>query len=116
MPCKDPRIQRLIDEAVETVIANINSETEKRNWNRNTLINLTDTSSGTASAWFTAHAVPSLKNLVRICDVFEISLSRLFAKNESELADAQKTELLSEFDRLSEEQRTALLNFIKHAM
>ena len=29
MPCKDPRIQRLIDEAVETVIANINSETEK---------------------------------------------------------------------------------------
>ena len=56
------------------------------------------------------------ENLVRICDVLEISLSRLFAKNESELADAQKTELLSEFDRLSEEQRTALLNFIKHAM
>ena len=116
MSKKDSRIQQLTDEAVNAVITNINAEIEKRNWNRNTLINLTETSSGTASAWFTSRAVPSLKNLVQICDVLEISLSRLFAKNNDEILNAQKSELLEEFERLSEKQREELLHFIKNAM
>lgn len=106
----------LTKDIVDVITKNINTELNKRHWARNEVSNLSDLSSGTMSDWFTFKKIPTLKSLAQICEVFDMSVSRLTAKDKSEALDAQKIELLEEFERLTEIQRERLLDFVKHAM
>ena len=66
------------------------------------------------SQWYTTEKSPSLKSIISICEVFDISLSEIFSLNRIEYATARENLLLDYWEDLSEENQDVVLNVAKH--
>ena len=76
---------------------------------------LAEKSGITISSWSRQNAVPSIQNLEKICNAFQITLSQFFLEDDSQaicLTESQKS-MFHAWNRLTVEQQTTLLQFMK---
>lgn len=96
------------------VLNKIQAEKQKRGWTEYTLAKNSELSQSTISSWYRKDLEPSLASLERICNGFGITLSQFFSSEEyiSGLSSEQ-INLLETWEKLSPEQRCALLALLK---
>ena len=95
------------------VLNKIQEERQKRGWTEYALAKNSELSQSTISSWYRKDLEPSLASLEKICRGLGITLSQFFSSEEytCNLSEDQ-TELLMNWERLSPEQRSALLALI----
>ena len=98
------------EKAAFDVLSKIQNERLKRGWSEYTLAKNSELSQSTISSWYRKELEPSLASLERICNGLGITLAQLFSSDEypSNLSPDQ-TDLLEAWERLSPEQRKALI-------
>ena len=87
----------------------------KHGWCEYQLAEKTGLTQSTISSWYRKNMVPSIPSLEKICTAFDITLSQFFATEDDlccELTEVQKI-LVEETAKLSKDQQTALLAFLK---
>ncbi len=95
------------------VLSKIQTERQKRGWTEYALAMNSDLSQSTISSWYRKDMEPSLASLEKICNGLGITLSQFFASDEyTKGLSPEQTELLERWERLSPEQRRALLNLL----
>ena len=95
------------------VLSRIQSEKQKRGWTEYTLAKNSELSQSTISSWYRKDLEPSLASLEKICNGLGITLSQFFSSDEYAVSLSQEqTELLKTWEKLSPEQRSALLALI----
>lgn len=96
------------------VLSKIQQERQKRGWTEYNLAKNSDLSQSTISSWYRKNLEPSLASIEKICQGFGITLSQFFSIEEytNDLSLQQK-ELLGSWERLSPEQRFALLSLLR---
>lgn len=92
------------------VLNKIQQERQKRGWTEYNLAKNSDLSQSTISSWYRKDLEPSLASIEKICNGFGITLSQFFSANEHvDVLSAEQKELIDSWERLSPEQRSALL-------
>lgn len=95
------------------VLSKIQIERQKRGWTEYALAKNSELSQSTISSWYRKDLEPSLASLEHICNGLGITLSQFFASEEYKSSLSQEqTVLLETWEKLSPEQRIALLNLI----
>lgn len=96
------------------VLKRIQKEKQKRGWTEYALAKNSELSQSTISTWYRKDLEPSLASLEKVCNGLGITLSQFFASDEyaSGLSQEQ-TELLNTWEKLSPDQRDALLRLIR---
>ena len=87
----------------------------ERKWSEYQLAEKSGITQSTISSWSRQNAVPSIQNLEKICNPFQIPLSKFFLRADSRpifLTDSQKS-MFHAWNRLTVEQQTTLLQFMK---
>ena len=86
---------------------------EDRGWTEYQLAERSGLPQSTISSWYRKNMVPTIPSLEKICMAFGITLSQLFAEEDSpvSLTDSQR-ELLKRWSRLSEEQQAVVFALI----
>lgn len=87
----------------------------ERKWSEYQLAEKSGITQSTISSWSRQNAVPSIQNLEKICNAFQITLSQFFLEDDSQvicLTESQKT-MFHAWNRLTVEQQTTLLQFMK---
>lgn len=97
------------------ILARIDELIKKRGWTtHNELANQAGFTATSMSDWYSGRKMPSLRSIISICAVFDISLSEFFSENKLERATARENELLDYWEDLSEESQDALLQIAKN--
>ena len=96
------------------VLNKIQYEKQKRDWTEYTLAKNSELSQSTISSWYRKDLEPSLASLEKVCKGLGITLSQFFTSDEytSGLSQEQ-SELLDMWEKLSPEQRAALLTLLR---
>lgn len=76
------------------------------------LTELSGLSETTIYSWYTKGAIPSITALNSVCKVLEITMAELFSTNDKEFLSSQEEQLLSDFQKLNENQRSLILKLI----
>lgn len=99
---------------MESILNKITALREARGWTEYQLAECSGLPQSTISSWYRKNMVPSVPSLSKICSAFGITLSQLFAEDETycDLTNEQK-ELLERWACFTKEQQTALLRFLK---
>ncbi|MCF0241604.1 MAG: helix-turn-helix transcriptional regulator [Treponema sp.] len=85
----------------------------ERNWSEYQLAEKSGLPQSTISSWYRKDMLPSISSLEKICEAFNITLAQFFTSNSTiELTEKQNA-LLSEFNRLSQNQQDGLLQFLQ---
>lgn len=87
---------------------------EARGWTEYRLAEESGLPQSTISSWYRKNMVPTLSSLEKICGAFGITLSQLFAEEETPvtLTESQKR-LLDAWTRLNEEQQNVIFALIE---
>lgn len=85
-----------------------------KNWTEYQLSENSGLTQSTISSWYRKNMYPTIPSLEKICNAFGITLSEFFSTEGTafELTEIQK-DILVEMNRLSDEQKQSLLQFIK---
>ena len=96
------------------VLSKIQEERQKRGWTEYALAKNSELSQSTISSWYRKDMEPSLSSLERICNGLGITLSQFFSSDEyiTNLS-LDQTVLLETWNKLSPEQRNALLKLLE---
>ena len=95
------------------VLSKIQKERQKRGWTEYALAKNSELSQSTISSWYRKDLEPSLASLERICNGLGITLSQFFSLDEYNRGlSHEQTALLNMWEKLSPEQRSALLNLL----
>lgn len=95
------------------VLNKIQSERQKRGWTEYTLAKNSELSQSTISSWYRKDLEPSLASLEKICNGLGITLSQFFSSEEyTNGLSNEQINLLESWEKLSPEQRSALLALI----
>lgn len=95
------------------VLNKIQSEKQKRGWTEYTLAKNSELSQSTISSWYRKDLEPSLASLEKICNGLGITLSQFFSSEEyTNGLSNEQINLLESWEKLSPEQRSALLALI----
>ena len=99
---------------MKDILAAITKYRTQRGWTEYQLAELSGLPQSTISSWYRKSMTPTIPSLQKICDAFGITMSQLFAGENTlvYLSDAQ-WELLEHWSRLSREQQAAVLALIK---
>lgn len=87
----------------------------ERKWSEYQLAEKSGITQSTISSWSRQNVVPSIQNLEKICNAFQITLSQFFLEDDSQaicLTESQKS-MFHAWNRLTVEQQTTLLQFMK---
>ena len=95
---------------MKDILSAITTYREERGWTEYQLAERSGLPQSTISSWYRKNMVPSLE---KICMAFGITLSQLFAEEDSPvtLTDSQR-KLLERWSRLSEEQQAVVFALI----
>lgn len=86
----------------------------QKGWSEYQLAEKSGLTQSTISSWYRKNMVPSIPSLDKICNAVGITLSQFFStENEDFSLTALEKELLTEANRLTEQQQTALIHFFK---
>lgn len=83
-----------------------------KGWTAYELSNQTGISTNAIYDWFKIGAVPTLQNIIKICEAMEISLEQFFCGGDYKYTD-EENEILKEWVGLSELERSTLMNLIE---
>ena len=77
---------------MKDILAKITAYRNERNWTEYQLADKSGLPQSTISSWYRKNIVPTVPSLEKICSAFGITLSQLFADNQSpvSLTDAQQ--------------------------
>lgn len=86
---------------------------EARGWTEYQLAERSGLPQSTISSWYRKNIVPSVPSLEKICTAFGITLSQLFAENNSPVSLTKpQAELLQSWTKLNDKQQAAILQLI----
>lgn len=87
---------------------------QERSWSEYKLSEESGIAQTTISSWFRKNIYPSIPSLEKICKAYNISLAQFFNfDNEPVSLNEDQITLLNNWNRLTEEQKQAVLNLIK---
>lgn len=98
---------------MKDILSVITAYREKRGWTEYQLAERSGLPQSTISSWYRKNMVPTIPSLEKICTAFGITLSQLFAEEDTpvSLTDSQK-QLLERWSRLSEDQKAIIFALI----
>ena len=98
---------------VKDILSAITTYREERGWTEYQLAERSGLPQSTISSWYRKNMVPTIASLEKICMAFGITLSQLFAEEDSpvSLTDSQ-WKLPERWSRLSEEQQAVVFALI----
>lgn len=98
---------------MKDILLTITHYRNERNWTEYQLAERSGLPQSTISSWYRKNMVPTVSSLEKICNAFGITMSQLFAENESpvSLTDSQKL-LLERWSRLRDDQQAVIFTLI----
>lgn len=95
------------------ILTAITTYRNERGWSEYQLAEHSGLPQSTISSWYRKNMIPTIPSLEKICTAFGVTLSQLFAEDDSpvSLTDSQKI-LLERWSRLSEEKQVAVFQLI----
>ena len=86
----------------------------QKGWSEYQLAEKSGLTQSTISSWYRKNMIPSIVSLEKICNAVGITLSQFFSTDDDNFSlTALEREFLTEANRLTEEQQTALIQFFK---
>lgn len=86
----------------------------QKGWSEYQLAEKSGLTQSTISSWYRKNMIPSILSLEKICNAFGITLSQFFSTEDDDFSlTILEKELLAEANRLTEQQKTALIQFFK---
>ena len=99
---------------MEHILAYITELREARGWSEYQLAEESGVPQSTISSWYRKNVIPTIPPLMKICGVFGITLSQLFAGSDEPVAlTEQQKELLQCWAKLSPDQKSVVFNLIE---
>lgn len=98
---------------MEYILSAIVRLREERGWSEYRLAELSGVPQSTISSWYRKGAVPTVTSLEKICKVYDITLSQLFADGHPTvtLTESQQ-KLFTRWSRLTKDQQDAVFQLI----
>lgn len=98
---------------MKDILATITTYREERNWTEYQLAERSGLPQSTISSWYRKNMIPTIPSLEKICSAFGITLSQLFAEENTAVSlTASQKKLLDRWNRLSEDQQNAVFLLI----
>ena len=99
---------------MKDILAIITQYRQARGWTEYQLAEKSGLPQSTISSWYRKNMVPTIPSLEKICTAFGITLSRLFAEDDSpvSLTESQQ-KLLDCWSKLSEDQQAVIFALIE---
>ncbi len=98
---------------MKDILSTIAAYRQARGWTEYQLSERSGLPQSTISSWYRKNMVPTVPSLEKICDAFGITLSQLFAGDDTPITlTAKQKEILQRWDRLSEEQQEVIFQLI----
>ena len=86
----------------------------QKGWSEYQLAEKSGLTQSTISSWYRKNMVPSILSLEKICNAVGITLSQFFSTDDDNFSlTALEKELLTEANRLTEQQQMAIIQFFK---
>lgn len=87
----------------------------ERNWTEYQLAEKSELPQSTISSWYRKNQIPSIPSLEKICNAFGITLAQFFTDDNTEIVSLtkQQSELLHEWNRLTENQKKIIFQLLK---
>lgn len=98
---------------MKDILSVITAYRQERGWTEYQLAERSGLPQSTISSWYRKNMTPSLSSLEKICQAFGITLSQLFAQDQTPvtLTESQR-QLLERWSRLNPEQQRAIFQLI----
>lgn len=98
---------------MKDILTAITMYRNERGWSEYELAERSGLPQSTISSWYRKNMMPTVPSLEKICTAFGITLSQLFAENDTavSLTESQKS-LLNRWARLNEEQQEIIFMLI----
>ena len=98
---------------MKDILATITKYREERGWTEYQLAEHSGLPQSTISSWYRKNLIPTIPSLEKICSAFGITLSQLFAEEKAAVSlTASQKKLLDRWNRLSEDQQSAVFLLI----
>ena len=98
---------------MKDILSTIAAYRQARGWTEYQLSERSGLPQSTISSWYRKNMVPTVPSLEKICDAFGITLSQLFAGDDTPITlTAKQKEILQRWDRLNEEQQEVIFQLI----
>ena len=98
---------------MKDILSIIAAYRQARGWTEYQLSERSGLPQSTISSWYRKNMVPTVPSLEKICDAFGITLSQLFAGDDTPITlTAKQKEILQRWDRLNEEQQEVIFQLI----
>lgn len=87
----------------------------ERNWSEYQLAEKSELPQSTISSWYRKNQIPTIPSLEKICNAFGITLAQFFTDDNTEIVSLtkQQSELLHEWNRLTENQKKIIFQLLK---
>ena len=87
----------------------------ERNWTEYQLAEKSELPQSTISSWYRKNQIPTIPSLEKICNAFGITLAQFFTDDNTEIVSLtkQQSELLHEWNRLTEKQKKIIFQLLK---
>lgn len=95
------------------IIARINELLKQKGWTGYELSKKTGISTNTIYDWNRIGAIPSLTNVIKICEAMDITLGQFFCGIENYQLTEDENKILKEWFTLSELEKSAIENMIE---
>jgi len=98
---------------MKDILATITAYREERGWTEYQLAEHSGLPQSTISSWYRKNMIPTIPSLEKICTAFGITMSQLFAENNTPVSLTESQQKLLEcWARLSDEQQTVIFALI----
>ena len=97
---------------MKDILGEITQYREERGWSEYQLAEKSGLPQSTISSWYRKNMMPTVASLEKICDAFGITLSQLFAQDDTVSLTASQRKLLQAWAKLNEEQQEAVFALI----
>ena len=98
---------------MKDILSTITAYRQARGWTEYQLAERSGLPQSTISSWYRKSMIPTVPSLEKICEAFGITLSQLFAVDDTPVALTPKQrEMLNRWDRLNEEQQAVIFQLI----
>lgn len=98
---------------MKDILATITKHREERGWTEYQLAEHSGLPQSTISSWYRKNLIPTIPSLEKICSAFGITLSQLFAEEQTAVSlTASQKKLLDRWNRLSADQQNAVFLLI----
>lgn len=95
------------------VLQRIKQLLTERDWTIYKLAEMSGVSSKCIYNFYNRNSIPTIETLEKISEAFGLTLSQFFADGERIMLNNEQRELFSEWTKLTEEQRKAVMSIIK---